>query len=255
MAEITAVSRERHAGKTWQRPANFFFASKDAIAALTSQEIPRALSSMAIGFVASDGGYLPAALQGIKPGQNRFVSSSGSWLGEYIPAIYRVFPFRLARNENNVEVLCVDEEAAQVSDNDRGEPFFMPDGSPAPAVAEAFKLLLQLEKDRQNTEKACAVLARLELFEPWPLRGQQGEETFEASGVFRIAETRIYSLDATALTELRDCGGLMLAFGQLFSMQQIHKIGKLGLPPAGSAAVQPAPKLLEENGIISFANL
>jgi hypothetical protein len=183
------------------------------------------------------------------------VSNSGVWLGEYVPALYRTYPFRLARNDENVEVLCIDETFAQVSDSTVGEPFFMPDGSPSPPVAEVFTLLSQIDKEHRNTEKACEVLARHSLFEPWPLRVQDGAELHEPGGLLRIAESKLYSLDSAALIEIRDCGGLMLAFGQLFSMHQIYKLGKLGTTTPSGAMGQQPPKLSEENGIISFDNL
>ncbi len=254
MTEVTAVSREHHAGKTWQRSTSWHFASKDPVAALVSLEIPRAMMSMAIGFVESEGAYVPVAVQGVKQGMNAFVSPDGRWLGDYVPAVYRAYPFQLGRNQDGAEVLCIDEAAGKVSENANGEPFFMPDGAPAKAVADAFNLLLQTEKDRQKTQKACETLTRHGLLEPWPLKMQDGEVVLEAKGLFRIAEAKLYALDSAALAEVRDSTALMIAFGQLFSMQQIHLLGKLGAPNR-SGQQAPAVNLSEENGLISFANL
>lgn len=254
MTELVPITKERHAGRTWQRPSTFLFAAKDPVVPVTSTEVPRLVVAMALAFVESAEGHVLVAVQGMKPGQNKFVSREGAWLGEYIPSTYRNFPFRLARNEGGLEVLCVDEAAAQVSGNPAGESFFMPDGSPSKTIADIFGRLAQLEKERLQTQKSCEVLAHHGLLEPWSLKAQDGEEVLEAKGLFRVNEAKLYALEPEALKEIRDRGGLMLAFGQLFSMQQVQKFGRLGTQPAGEA--QPlTPKLSEENGIISFANL
>jgi hypothetical protein len=255
MAEVVAVSKVRHASLTWQRPVNFLFASKDPVVVLGSHEVPRAIMSMAVGFMENMGTHIVVAVQGLKLGQNRFVSRDGRWLGDYIPATYRTYPFCLGRSPEGTDVLCVDEAKAQVSASPSGESFFLPDGAPAPHVAEALALLTQMEKDRQNAQKVCQLLAQHDLLEPWPLKAHDGDEVLEAKGLYRIAERKLYELEPAALAEIHKNGGLMLAFAQLFSMQQIHKLGKLGVPVPGSAPAQPAPKLLDENGIISFANL
>lgn len=254
MTEYTAISREHHANLSWQRPTNYFFVAKDPVATLTSQEISRALLSMAIGFIESEGTYIPVGVQGLKQGQNKCVSHDGRWLVDYVPAVHRAFPFRLGRNPEGADVLCIDEAAAQVSDRKDGEPFFMPDGAPAKSLTDVFNLLVELEKDRQNTQKGCEALARHDLLEPWPLRVQDGAEVLEPNGLFRIAEAKLYGLDPVALAEIRDSGALMIAYGQLFSMQQIHRLGNLGTASRNTAQA-PALNIFDQSGTISFANL
>lgn len=255
MPELVAVSRERHQRLTWQRPTGYQFAAQDAVAFVTSQEVPRAMASMALAFVEIGGTYAPVVVQGLRPGQNRFVGRDGRWLGDYLPAPYRAHPFGLARNADNMEVLCIDEAAGRVGESDTGEAFFAGDGSPAQAVAEAFKVLTELERDRARTLKACELLYRHGLLEPWQLQAQDGDEILETKGLFRIAEAKLYSLEPAALVDIRDGGALMLAYAQLFSMQQIHKLGKLGATASANPGTQQAPALSEDNGIISFENL
>ncbi len=254
MAEYCVISKERHAGKTWQRPPNYAFAAKDAVAPLVAHELPRAMASMGLGFIESSGVYTLVAVQGLRQGQNKFVSRDGRWVGDYIPATYRTYPFRLGRNPDGIDILCIDETAAQVSENRNGEAFFLLDGTPAPALTQAFQLLVELEKDRLKTQKACDALARHDLLEPWLLRANDGDKVLEAAGLFRVAEAKLYALDPAALAEVRDNSGLMIAFAQLFSMHQVHMMGK---PGAQTRSVQEAPviNLREENGLISFANL
>ncbi|MGD1213214.1 MAG: SapC family protein [Candidatus Acidiferrales bacterium] len=65
-----------------------------------------------------------------------FVGPDGRWLGSYVPAWYRGYPFRLLQQEGADEmVLCIDESGKLIVDSkDPGEEFFAADGSPSPAV-------------------------------------------------------------------------------------------------------------------------
>ncbi len=253
MTEYTVVSRERHAGKCWQRPGNYTFASQDPVVSLVSQEVPRAMMFMAIAFIESPGTCVPVGVQGLKQGQNKLVSKDGRWLTDYVPAVYRTYPFRLAHSAEGTEVLCIDEAAAKVAEGNRGEPFFAEDGKPTQVVTEVLTLLVHLEKEHQVTQKACAALVRHALLEPWPLQVKEGEQAMDVGGLSRIAEAKLQALDAAALADVRDAGALMLAYGQLFSMQQAHLLGKISAQAAASGP--PALKLFDNNGVISFANL
>ena len=255
MADIVAITRERHTTRTWQRPTSYTFAAKDPVVALVSQEVPRAMVAMALGFIERDGATSLVAIQGLKPGQNKFVSPEGRWLGDYIPAVYRVQPFKLARDQKSAEILCIDELAGGVSESRHGEPFFLPDGKPSPAISESLKMLGEIESDKCRTQRACDSIAQYKLLEPWPLKMQEGEQIIEANGIMRISEAGLYALEPSALAELRDVGGLMLAFAQLFSMQQIHRLAKLSATATASPTQTISNKLTDTHGIISFANL
>jgi hypothetical protein len=255
MTQLVPVTKERHAGLTWRRPANYLHIAQDPVVVIVAQEVPRVMGQMALAFIENEDGYMPIAVQGLKPGQNKFVSQDGRWLADYVPFAYRSYPFKLARNQSGNEILCIDEAAGNVGNAADGEPFFLADGSPAPTVMAIFQLLVQIEKDRKSTRKSCDVLARHRLLEPWSVKAQDGTEQFEANGIFRIAETVLYALSPEELAEVRNSGGLMLAFAQLFSMQQIQKLGKTIPSSDGEPGSRQVPKLLDEDGIISFANL
>lgn len=254
MNKITPVSLERHTGRTWQRPADFLFAREDAICVLVGPEAPRAMLSMSIAFMAHADMHVPVAVLGHKQGQNLFVAQDGRWLVDYIPAVYRAFPFRLARSAEGNDVLCVDEAAGGVNESPSGEPFFNPDGSPAKLVAEAMNLLSRIEREHLATRNACALLVRHEVLEPWPLHYQDGDEVKAITGLLRVAEARLKALDGAALQELHESGALQLAYCQMWSMPQVHQMAKLRAASAPPPQM-PSLGLVDNNGILDFDKL
>lgn len=226
MANLQAVSRERHAGKRWQRYTSYFFAAADAVVPLVAQELPKACMAVPLGFIAAGEAIVPVAVQGLQPGKNLWVSSEGRWLAQYIPAHYRGYPFVLANTEDGQQVLCIDEDSGLLSDTE-GEAFFDADDKPMKAVQDVLGFLTQIATNREATQRVCQVLQKHQLVQPWPIKIQNdgGEQNIE--GLQRIDEAALNSLPADAFTEVRDAGGLLVAYCQLLSMQHLQKLGGL----------------------------
>src|SRR5690606_13482573 len=118
MAELTVISREQHADKRWKRYTSYSFAAGDAVVALVAQELPRACLSLPLGFVKTEAGFQVVAVQGLQPGRNLWVAPDGRWLGGYVPAAYRGYPFVLANTEDGKRVLCVRPDSGLVNESE-----------------------------------------------------------------------------------------------------------------------------------------
>lgn len=239
MSNIFPVSVERHATKRWQRCVSYAFTAQDALCPLTLQELPRAVMSMPVALTTVEGGFAPAAVLGLQPGRNLFVTADGRWLAAYVPAAYRGHPFRLGVTPDGKQVLCVDEAAAQL-DASAGEAFFE-NGQLSAAVAGVLEFLGQVAAGRQVTRRACAMLQEYGLIQPWPIKLQAGADAAASrsvEGLFRIDEAAFNALPGEALQRLRDVGALQLAYCQLLSMQ--HLAGLERLAQAHAQAAQQA---------------
>lgn len=259
MSDIQAVSRERHADKRWQRYSSYSFAAADAVAPLVIQEMAKACATLPLGFIAADEGYLPVAVQGLVPGNNLLVTAQGQWLGGYVPAFYRAFPFRLANTTDNQQVLCVIESSGLVSDTE-GEAFFDETGEAAQSVKDVLNFLTQVEGNRPATQRACAALQKHKLITPWPIKLNTDAGTQTVDGLYTIDEAALNQLPADALLELRDASALIMAYCQILSTQHLQKLGTLLQQHASAqdtAALQtPSGELdlefLNDGGTISF---
>jgi hypothetical protein len=226
MPNIQVISRSRHAAKRWMRPANYNFAVTDALSPLVAQELPKAMMSLTIGFIAAEGAFAPVAIQGLAPGKNLFVGLDGRWVGGYIPAVYRCYPFVLRNTEDGQEVMCINEDSGLLSDS-QGEPFFGEDDQPSKAITDVLSLLNHVGTDSKVTRRICAVLQKHNLIQSWPLKLQFADGEKIVEGLFRIDETAMNTLPAEAFMELRDTGALILAYCQLLSMQHLPLLGQL----------------------------
>ena len=227
MPNYQPITQTDYTALRYKRTDNFLYASFDAVAPLVLQELPKACMSLPIAFIQQGEDFVPAAVQGLQAGQNCFVTADGRWIGPYVPAIYRGYPFALAQTEDQRMVLCIDHDSGLVAP-DHPEPFFDEQGQPTQAIKNTLNFLEQVQADRNKTRFICAVLQQLELIKPWhiTLKGEAGEEK-TIQGLYCIDEARLNALDAEALHRLKQSGGLPVVYTQLLSMQHLNILGKL----------------------------
>jgi len=228
MAKIRPITKSEFAGRHWRRYTDYAFAANDAIVPLVMQELPKAQLTMPIGFAFKDEQAFPVAVQSLQPGTNMFVGRDGRWLGSYIPAAYRGYPFVLADTEDGKQVLCIDEESGLVSDA-QGEEFFTSTGEPSEALGNVLNFLQQVQRDRQRTLQICAVLQKHDLLQPWPIKVklEEGAEEKNIEGLYRVDEKALNQLEYKAYREVSQAGALPLVYCQLLSMQHLQDLARL----------------------------
>jgi hypothetical protein len=248
MPQLTPISRRNHADKSWTRFTSYSFASKSSIASLVGAEIPKALADrFPLAFVKEKDRFFLVAVLSFAPGTNLFVARDGKWLGEYIPAVFRSYPFMLAKAEGKDDlILCVDEESRLVKDDKSAEPFFDDQGALSRQVQDIFNFLSQIEKNKTQTVRAITALAEAGLITEWPLKIQDGEQEKSVTGLYRIDEAGLNALDDERFLKLRKAGGLPIAYAQLLSMNNIQLLAQLAKARAQMIQTQ---KTLQGPGI------
>ena len=190
----------------------------------------------------------------LKPGRNMMVSPDGRWLGAYVPAYLRSYPFRLLPQQGTDQlVLCIDTDSGLVVEGDAaGEDFVGPDGNISPALKKALDFLNELERSRRATDVAVAALAEAGVIQPWPitLKAEQGERAI--TGLYRIDEVALNALADDVFLKLRKTSGaLPIAYAQLLSTGQLgifEHLAKLQAqlrPPPLSALPENIDSLFE----------
>lgn len=229
---VHVVDKERHTGRRWRRYDSYAHAATDAVAQLALPEVSRACVAMPIGFIESKRGLVPAAIQGLEPGTNLFVAEDGRWLGDYVPAAYRAYPFVLGSTHNG-PVLCVLEDSGLVGDT-QGEPFFDEQGWRAPFLNEVMSFMLRISSQRKTALHACSVLEKHNLVQPWPFNKPTDAGEQVIGGLYRIDRTALRQLSNDGLQEVRLAGALPLIYCQLLSMQLLPKLHQLARSRAES---------------------
>jgi len=238
MPNFQVISRERYAGKRWLRYTGYAFALRETVLPLALAELPKATMSLPIAFIEQAGIFQPMAVMGLQASQNLFVAPDGRWVHGYVPAACRGYPFKIGHTPEGGRVLCFDEDSGLLVDSLDGEAFFSEDGKPAQIVQQVMDFLLATEQSRVQTIAATAVLKAKGLFKPLSLVVQtdSGEKTVD--DLYQIDEGALNALSADELVEVRNAGGLMVAYCQLLSLQHLPVLGQLAEAQAKAAARQ-----------------
>jgi len=239
--QLTVISKENFSGKTWRRHAGYAFAARETLIPLVVAELAQAVPAMPLGFVQSGEGFQLVAVTALQPGANLFVAPDGRWLGAYVPAALRGYPFRLVKAQDRADsVLCIDEASGLVVEAGQGETFFDEDGQPSKALKGVLELLSQVERSRMATRTAVDALAAAKLVQPWPLSIKQGEQNVSVTGLYRIDEPALNALSNKTFTPLRRSGALPVAYAQLLSMNQLSVLQRLSQIQAKLKAPTPS---------------
>jgi hypothetical protein len=223
LVQFTPVTREQHGGKAWRRPDNYSFATTEAFVPVVGTELAQAARTMPIAFLEQSGSFMLVAVLSLAPNQNWFVGPNGQWLGTYIPALFRAYPFRMLRKSNSEDlVLCVAEEAALAGNADGGgEAFFDADGNLTASVRAVVDFLGHIERNRIATTAAVSALAEVGAIRPWEIKVKAGEKEQAITGLCQTNEAAMGALSDEAFLRLRKMSALPVAYAQLLSTGQI----------------------------------
>ena len=227
---LAALSPQRHAGRLWRRYDSYAFAAAATVIPLVGAEFAKAAHAFPIAFTRESGGFAPVAVLGLEPGRNLFVSADNRWVGAYVPARLRGYPFIQARAEDGRAVLCVDEDSGLVTEpgpGDGGEPLFAEGGGLTEPMQAIAGFLAEMEKNRLATQAAVARLAAAEVIQPWPITVTLGGQPRTLTGLFTVDEAALQALPDPAFLGLRQQGALTLAYVQLFSREHVALLERL----------------------------
>jgi hypothetical protein len=261
MSNLTAISKENHANKSWKRFASYQFAAKDNLVPLVVAEIAQSVLNFPMAFVKQQDMFVLVAVLSIIPGRNMFVDPNGRWLGGYVPSAFRGYPFRLARSEkSNEHILCVDEGSGLIQDGaNTAEPFFDEAGKISQQVQGILDFLSQIETSRALTQKAVASLADAGMITEWNLTIKDGDQEKPVTGLYRVDEARLNAVDDQTFLDLRKASALPLVYAQLLSMANIQLFDKLAKVHEQMASKQSTPsqevdldKLFDNDDLIKF---
>jgi hypothetical protein len=162
------INARAHA--TWRvdKPASYMYAKRIGAVWLNMQEFAAAGQEFPIVFMRDDAGFHAAGLLGVRSDENLFVEADGQWLGHYVPAYVRRYPYTLtsAQPGQTPELLCVESAYEGLNRSERGKPLFDEKGQPSDYLLDVAAFAEQYEKDRATTAAFCQRLGELGLLHP-----------------------------------------------------------------------------------------
>jgi hypothetical protein len=233
---VIPLSRETHGKKRLKPVTSFDFARNMAVVRILAGEAAQIALNFPIVFINDNNTVAPFALLGFAKDENLLINDQGQWLGTYVPALLRRFPFFMGKADdtNNLALLI---EEAYLSDNE-GEPLFGPDeGEPKGPVARAIQLLTEIANQDLKTAALTKVFVDNDLIEPLPLQVTRGSESpVNLTGINVINETKLSALPDEKFLEIRRTGALSLAYTHFLSMGQIARLRTLATTKLSKAA-------------------
>lgn len=227
MSQWIAVSRTHHTNHSFQPRQGYSFAAKQQLIPILIAELGQLLPHYVLAFVQKEERFEPVALTGLGGERNLYLNTDGRWLASYVPAILRGYPFSLADQQKNQQVLCIQQDhLLDVEGNEQHPPLFDAEDALSPPVQQTLDFLKKCDAGRRITQAACRMLGESGLIEPWPLQIERGEdqEPLKVEGLFRINEATLNTLAVEAFAGLRRHGALPLAYAQLLSMNQLSQL-------------------------------
>ena len=230
MTELAAITPEQHAKKVWKHVTDYAFFAEDTAIPLVGAELSKAALVMPTGFIKLEAGYRLVAITSLQPGTNLYVAPDGKWLGAYIPAALRAYPFQLAQQEGVGDfILCINEASGLVVENtEDGNAFFDDQDQPTQGIKDILNFLTQIKASQDVTQEAVNALADAGLITPWEINLKQGEKVVPVEGLFCVDVAALNKLDDEDFLAVRKAGGLALAYAQLLSMSQLVVLERLG---------------------------
>lgn len=207
---------------------------------------------------------LPYALMGLEPNQNAYVRDDGQWMGTYIPAHIRRYPFALSpmpasegQKQGDVRfAIMVDLEAPHLK-NPNGHPVFTAQGQLTPHMQERVKLLEGMQKALDTTKHLVKTLEDSGLLVERVIKIQRrGQEPYQMKGLRVIDEKQLNQMEGDAFLALRDKGVLPLIYSHLLSWANFRQGPIAGKYP--ELAAKPGtknPAFQYESDLIDFSNL
>jgi hypothetical protein len=261
MISWTAISSVAHAKARFRGRSGFEFASKQHVIEVLVDELAEIIGHFACGFIKDEtGSYKLVALVGLGGARNLLVNQDNKWLCEYIPATLRGYPFALIDKPNSdpiERILCIDQSF--LTEESDANPIFDEEGKLGIDVAEMLSFLNNRDHSRILTQAACSALDDAGVICPWELNINRGEdqEPQSVSDLYRVDRTALSKLDDSVINALFKTGSLEMAYAQLLSMQQIHRLVKyleiLSQQEAQTSSLSPVAGLLgDDEGSLNF---
>jgi hypothetical protein len=220
------VSAARHANVSYEASDNYAFSAGVNAVPLMAVELLRASTEYAVVFAAVGDDVLPAAVLGVRPEQNLFLSSDAHWKAKYIPAFIRRYPFVFSASpDGKTLTLCVDESHQGLNREGRGQRLFTEDNKPSPYIEQVLKFLKEYQAHFERTKAFGRHIKELNLLEPMQAQVTTPKgEKLSLGGFMAVSRKKLRELSGDSLSALAKTDELELLYLHLYSLRNFNDV-------------------------------
>lgn len=236
---LEALDPALHGHLRYDPEAGYAFAANVSVCLLAPFEVPEAAKEYPVVF-SSSRPCLPQVLLYAGHGRHPYISPSGKWLGRYIPAMLRSYPFILGAQEDSDTsedfVLMTDIKAPHFLTG-RGKQLFTPEGSPGDLLEAKIQILRKFLKGLQLAKAFLAPLRDGDFFSDDPLLVRDRNDSgLELQGFATVRPPALGALDPRILSAMAQNGLLGMFYAHQHSLTNLAPILRAS---GGVVAVDP----------------
>lgn len=219
---IVALDDQTHAGLKMRPASSFAYASNINSVPLLIGECFECAREYPIVFLLGEDGLVPAALVGLREGENLYVRN-GKWEARYVPAFVRRYPFVAGKGAHGELLVCIDE-ASPCFGVDDGEALFV-DGKPSAQLEHAISFVTEFHQAARSTGVFGRRLQELGLLRQADSVAQlkDGSE-FRLNGLKVVDEMKLRGMDRDTVHELFSNGSLAVIYAHLMSLRNLASL-------------------------------
>lgn len=257
--KLEVLSRSRHSHLRLSAQRGFAYAASQWLVPLVHHEVPMIAREIPVVFSGGEGA-MPMALLGAGPGSNLHVTDKGQWVGRYIPAHIRRYPFILgelpaapqasqALAAGGVEVKGVQHVVQFAADAPHlaaaeGVQLVTEAGA-TPALQKIMDVLRVLQQDFGRTRAMVRQLDELSVLAVQRITvAPQKSAPVEIKGLRLVDAKAFAALGGAALKSLRDTGALALVHAHFLSLTNLRD-GLIGMERSSGGASEGAKPVVK----------
>ncbi len=217
------ITPEQHGGLSVDTKAGYGFAAGVNSVPLAAAEFAAAASEHVIVFVGSGDDLMPTVILGRREGDNAFVNGQGQWIGGYIPAFLRRYPFVFAAGQKEGSfTLCIDEAYEGLKTDGIGERLFDAEGNRTDYLERMLKFSTDYQAQFNRTRAFMKRLVDLDLLEDARAEfgGSNGAST-RIAGFRTIGRDKLKALPGDTQHAMAQTDELELCYLHLHSLRNI----------------------------------
>ena len=228
--KVVPISLERH--KDWSvAQGDYSFAKETNAAPLMCAEFLSAATELPIVFGKTDSGFTPVVILGIEQGKALTVDAKGKWVGSYVPAFVRRYPFVFAEGKDKeTYTLCLDEEFDGVDrEGNTGNALY--EGEEASKfLKDILEFTKNVEVEQRKTIEFCKLLESNDLLVPMQagLTMPDGQKR-AVTGFHVVSREKLKEIEQDVLADFFKRDVLELIYYHLASMRNMEKLRLLAV--------------------------
>lgn len=227
-SNVKPITKTEHLEWSLKGTGSLNFAKDINSLPLTLPEIAMAAPELPVVFSGGDN-VVPTVITGLKDGQNLVINDEGKWMGRYVPAFLRRYPFVFSKAEaGDTFTLCVDESYDGWNKDGSGERLFDANGEQTQYLGGVLNFLQEYQAHFNQTQSFCERLKALDLLEPVTATYEiAGANKMSLGGFFAVNRQKLKALPQEELMAMLSRDELELIYLHLFSLNKFNHLVEL----------------------------